>query len=124
MTNREFFNAIINTDINADLVAHAKAELEKLDAKNAKRKNTPSKAQLENEPIKAKILEYIASNGSGIASAMASAIGVSTQKISSLCTLLVNEGKVEVSDLKIKGKGTVKQYTLAAVYGEGETDED
>ena len=37
MTNREFFNAIISASVSDELTAHAAAELEKLDARNAKR---------------------------------------------------------------------------------------
>jgi hypothetical protein len=34
--------------------------------------------------------------------------------------LLVDSGKLTVADVKVKGKGTVKQYTVA----EGDTAED
>lgn len=123
MTNREFFNAIINSNINADLVAHAKAELEKLDAKNEKRKNTLTKAQKENESLKVEVLNYIKEKGSAVASEIGSALSMSTQKASSLCTLLKNDGLLTVSDLKVKGKGSVKQYTAVEV-DEDEASED
>lgn len=123
MTNREFFNAIINSNINADLVAHAKAELEKLDAKNEKRKNTLTKAQKENESLKVEVLNYIKEKGSAVASEIGSALSMSTQKASSLCTLLKNDGLLTVSDLKVKGKGSVKQYTAVEV-DEDEVSED
>lgn len=123
MTNREFFNAIINSNINADLVAHAKAELEKLDAKNEKRKNTLTKTQKENESLKVEVLNYIKEKGSAVASEIGSALSISTQKASSLCTLLKNDGLLTVSDLKVKGKGSVKQYTAVEV-DEDEVSED
>lgn len=123
MTNREFFNAIINSNINADLVAHAQAELEKLDAKNEKRKNTLTKAQKENESLKVEVLNYIKEKGSAVASEIGSALSMSTQKASSLCTLLKNDGLLTVSDLKVKGKGSVKQYTAVEV-DEDEASED
>ena len=34
-----------------------------IDAKNLKRKNTPTKKQAENEPIKAQIVEYLENEG-------------------------------------------------------------
>lgn len=43
MTNREFFNAIINANVNDELTAHATAELAKLDKRNAQRSSKPSK---------------------------------------------------------------------------------
>lgn len=112
MTNREFFTAIINSSVSDELVAHATAELEKLDAKNAKRKNTISKTQRENEPIKASIVEHLTANGASVASAIATALGITTQKASSLCGVLVKEGVLAVEDVKVKGKGTVKQYAI------------
>ena len=42
MTNREFFNAIINANVSDELTAHATDELEKLDKRNAQRSSKPS----------------------------------------------------------------------------------
>ena len=115
-TNRDGFTAIVNGEITEGVVLWAKHELEKLDARNDKRKNTKTKAQVENEGIMTAILETLA-GGAMVASEIASAVGISTQKASALCKLLADSGKVVVADVKAKGKGTVKQYSLA------ETDE-
>ena len=112
MTNREFYTAIIgNPNVADDLKTFAQAEIDKLDARNDKRKNTQTKAQKENEGIMTAILAHLA-NGSAVASEIATAVGISTQKASALCKLLVEGGKVTVADIKVKNKGTVKQYTL------------
>ena len=112
MTNREFYTAIINTEsVAADLKEFAESEIAKLDARNDKRKNTQTKAQKENEGIMLNILECLA-DGAKVASDVGTALGISTQKASALCKLLVNEGKVAVADIKVKNKGTVKQYSL------------
>lgn len=112
MTNREFYTAIINNEgISADLKNFAQGEIDKLDARNDKRKNTQTKAQKENEGIMTSILDHLA-NGSAVASDIGTALGISTQKASALCKLLVDGGKVTVADIKVKNKGTVKQYTL------------
>ena len=95
MTQREFFTAIVNSDLNDELKAFATESIAKLDARNAKRASTPSKKSLENEPIKASIREFLAS-GSHLASEIASG-----------CELL------NVEDVKVKGKGTQKSYSLA-----------
>lgn len=114
MTNREFYTAIIaNPNVAEDIKTFAKGEIDKLDARNDKRKNTQTKAQKENESVMASILTHLA-NGSAVASDIGSALGISTQKASALCKLLVNSGKVTVADIKVKNKGTVKQYTLVA----------
>lgn len=113
MTNREFYTAIIgNPNVAEDLKIYAQGEIDKLDARNDKRKNTQTKAQKENEGIMTSILEHLA-NGSAVASEIGSALGISTQKASALCKLLVNDGKLTVADIKVKNKGTLKQYTLA-----------
>ena len=41
------------------------------------------------------------------------ALGVSTQKASALCRRAVKEERANVEDVKIKGKGTQKGYTVA-----------
>lgn len=113
MTEREFYNAVINAEgINPELAEYAKAGIAKLDAKNAKRKNTPTKEQIANEGLKTEILALLSANPM-VASDIGKALGVSTQKASALCSLLAKEGKVSVADIKVKNKGTVKQYSLA-----------
>ena len=124
MTNREFFNAVIDNSTNsAEVIKHATAELEKLDARNAKRSNGNSAKAKENAPIKVAILEYLADNPNAVASEIGTAIGYSTNKASALCVQLCGEGKVISTDKKIKGKGKVKAYSLASPNDiDGETD--
>ena len=123
MTNREFYTAIIgNPNVADDLKTYAQGEIDKLDARNDKRKNTQTKAQKENEGIMTSILEHLA-NGSAVASEIGSALGISTQKASALCKLLVNDGKLTVADIKVKNKGTLKQYTLAEPAAEGSAED-
>ena len=112
MTNREFYTAIVNSDLNDELKNFASEAIAKLDARNAKRASTPSKKSIENEPIKAKIVEYLAS-GSHLASEIASGCEISVSKASALCRQLVESGSLTVCDVKVKGKGTQKSYSLA-----------
>ena len=112
MTNREFFMAIVNGEITEEVVTKAGEEIAKLDARNERRKNTPSKKSVENEPIKAKIVEFLAS-GSHLASEIASGCEISTSKASALCRQLVEGGALVVTDKKVKGKGAVKAYATA-----------
>ena len=112
MTEREFLNKVLGiADLPEDLSTYAAEGLAKLDARNDKRKNTQTKAQKENEGIMTAIVEHLTANGSAVASDIGTALGISTQKASALCKLLVNDGKVTVADIKVKNKGTVKQYT-------------
>jgi hypothetical protein len=121
MTNREFYTAIIaNPNVAQDIKDFAQAEIDKLDARNDKRKNTQTKAQKENEGVMTAIVRHLTANGADVASGIGTALGISTQKASALCKLLVDGGQLTVADVKVKGKGTVKQYTVA----EGGTAED
>ena len=112
MTNREFLTAVINGTVSTNEIDFAKAEIAKLDARNDKRRNTLSKEQEANVERKALIVEVL--NGkSMLASEIAAVTFLSTQRVSALCKQLVDEGKVKVADVKVKGKGTLKQYSLA-----------
>lgn len=116
MNAREFHNAILNADVAEELKAYSKAELEKLDARNAKRKNTPTKAQVANEPIKTALYELVAAAPNGLTASVAAekmGEGVSTQKASALLGQLATAGKLTKSEVKVKGKGKQVLYTVA-----------
>ena len=61
MTNREFFNAVV-ADENAavEIREYAQAQLDKMDAANEKRRNSVSKTEAANAPLREQIVnEYI-----------------------------------------------------------------
>ena len=109
MTQREFFTAIVNSDLNDELKTFATESIAKLDARNAKRASTPSKTQKENAPLIEKIASLLTSEPK-LASTLATEMGISTQKASALVKKV--EG-VSVCDVKVKGKGTQKGYFFA-----------
>lgn len=120
MTEREFLTAVLAIEgLSDDLKTYADAAIAKLDARNEKRKTTETKAQKENKEVMTTIVNTITANGAMVASEIGTALGISTQKASALCKLLVDEGTLVKTDVKVKGKGTVKQYSLP----EGETAE-
>jgi Fic family protein len=113
MTEREFLTKVLAIEgLEESLTNYANEGIAKLDARNDKRKNTQTKAQKENEGTMVLILDTITTNGAMVASEIAGAVGISTQKASALCKLLVDGGKLAVADVKVKNKGTVKQYSL------------
>ena len=113
MTNREFYTAIINNEnVAQNIKDFAQGEIAKLDARNDKRKNTQTKAQKENEGIMTSILDHLA-NGSAVASEIATAVGISTQKASALLRQIVADGKATVTDVKIPKRGVQKAYAKA-----------
>lgn len=113
ITSREVLTLIVNGVSNETTVGWASEMLAKMDEKNSKRKNTKSKEQIANEGVMDNIVAYIKTNGSQVASALGAALGISTQKASALCKILVDGGELTVADKKVKGKGSVKEYSLA-----------
>ena len=114
MTNREFYNAIINGTMNEEIKAFAEQAIAKMDARNEKRSSKPSKKSIENEPIKADIIKFITEKGEKcIASTIAEALEISTQKASALCRQLVSDEKLIVEEVKVPKKGKQKAYFVA-----------
>lgn len=130
MTQREFFEVIANgtgkvsykngentafktVGINdPDIKEYAKSAIEKLNAKNEKRKTEGSKTAKENEPIKANIVKLFEDNPQTVYTAknIADKIGISTQKSSALLRQIVSTGRVDVFDTKDEKKNKVKGY--------------
>lgn len=115
MTIRDFMNAVIAMENASDeMRSFAENEIVKLDARNAKRAEKPSKTALANAPIKAEILKLLNDKNEVMtASAIAEIMSdYKVQKISALCGQLVGDGKLKVSDVKVKGKGTQRGYSV------------
>ena len=123
MTNREFFNAIIKANINADLTAHATAEIAKLDKKNAKRKATEGQVKEENKPIAEAIVKALA-DGRMLSVDLAKFIGQTSQKTNGVAGEMVKLGTLVKVKVKVKNKGEMTAYSLAPTdeVGEGEVE--
>ena len=113
MTNREFFNAIVKANINADITNHALAEIGKLDKKNAKRKATEGEIKVENKPIAEAILKAL-EGGSMLSANLAQAVGVTTQKVNGVAGEMVKLGLITKTKVKVKNKGELTAYALVA----------
>ena len=128
MTKREFLNEVIavidgTSEVNVlELKEFAKAEIVKLDERNASRSSKPTKTQIENEPIKEKILEVLSTGERMVASAIAERLEISTQKTSALCRQLVESKKLKVEDVKIPKKGKQKAYMVNTAADEEDTE--
>ena len=121
MTKREFLNEVIavidgTSEVDVlELKEFAKAEIVKLDERNANRSAKPTKAQIENKSIKEKILEVLSTGEKMVASAIAERVEISTQKASALCRQLVESNKLKVEEVKIPKKGKQKAYSILEV---------
>lgn len=114
MTNRDHLNAIVNGIITADTQEWAKAQLQKMDSRNAKRAATPSKTALANAPLKEAILAYLTDNdGKFTEVELGTAVDTTHNKAGSLVRQLVAEGKVNVEEVKIPKVGKRKAYFVA-----------
>ena len=128
MTKREFLNEVIavidgTSEVNVlELKEFAKAEIVKLDERNASRSSKPTKTQIENEPIKEKILEVLSTGERMVASAIAERLEISTQKVSALCRQLVESKKLKVEEVKIPKKGKQKAYMVNTAADEEDTE--
>lgn len=123
MTNREFFTAIINANINAEITDFATDAIRKLDERNSKRKSTQTAVQKANETFKAEIADFLTDKEDFVlCSEIAKHFGVSTQKVTGVLSLMVKDGTVIAADVKVKG-GKRKGYKVKAeVEAEVEAD--
>ena len=114
MTNREFFNAVINANINAEITDFATDAIRKLDERNSKRKSTKTAAQKANDAFKVEIAEFLTGREDfTLCSEIAKHFGVTTQKVTGVLGLMVEDGTVVAADVKVKG-GKRKGYKVTA----------
>lgn len=112
MTKREMLMAIVNSEITDEVIEKAREEIVLLDTANERKKANNSSARAEiNEPIKAKIVEYLQGKDFTVGSDIAKACEISTNKAIALVKQI--EG-IEVTDIKIPKVGTRKGYRLAS----------
>lgn len=120
MTKREFLEIVMKMD-HFEAANFAARELEKMDRALEKRRSQPTKAQIANAPIIQQIVsEILEEEEFKTASEIGEVLEISVQKASAVLRQAVSEGKVEVEDVKVKGKGVQKGYRL---YSE-EADEE
>lgn len=118
MTNREFYTAVIEANINAELNEYAQSEIDKLDATNAKRREKAAEKAVEKAAEKAPIREALfnaVTEEPQTASDLIAATGLDLkpQSIPSLLKPFVEDGSVLKVDVKVKGKGTQRGYVRA-----------
>ncbi len=115
MTQREFYEAVVNANVSEELTAFATAGIEKLDKTNETRKvKTAEKAavkEAEKAPIREAIFAVITTEAKTASDLIAEAgVDIKPQAIPALLKPLVEAGEVIKTDIKVKGKGTVRGY--------------
>lgn len=115
MTKREFYEAVINANINDELTAQAQALIDGLDHTNELRKVSAAKKAAEKEAIKAPIREAVVAcitDEPKTATTLIAEAGVEIkpQAIPSLLKALVAEGVIAKTEVKVTGKGKQVGY--------------
>ena len=117
LTKAQMFAQIkANYPLTADEVKFIDHELELLSKKNSAEKK-PTAQQTANEAVKQAILKGMEPNRlytiGEIIKEIPECADFTTSKASALCRQLVADGTLTVADVKVKGKGAVKQYSVA-----------
>ena len=110
MTYKEFLQAIIEGNLSEDVQAKAQTELEKMELANERRRNSPTKAQIENAPL-ADAMHEILTDEPLLTTDLAAAMDLSTSKASAIARLLEKEGRAVSHDIIVPKVGLRKGYT-------------
>lgn len=118
MTNRDFYTAILNANVEDELKAFAQDALQKLDHTNELRRAHMAEKNAEKEaargPIREAILECVTAEPKTATMLIAEAgVEIKPQAIPSLLRGLVEDGTLTKVPVKIKGKGTQVGYARA-----------
>ena len=111
MTTREFYLAVVDSQISDELTTKAQELIASLDAKNAKRKTTPTKDQKEAAARRGLILGFFQSHPTEVFTrdAVAEALGVTPGQVTAACKALGDS--LTKSEVKVdKSRKVVYQY--------------
>lgn len=112
---REVLTALSKGTIDDEIKAWAQSQIEKLDARNAKRASKPSKVAEANAPLKEAIFNYLCENTDKKFTEveLGTVINASHNKAGSLVRQLVAEGKASTEEAKFPKIGKRKVYFVA-----------
>lgn len=114
MTTREYFQAVLDAHISPEMDSTSTLLIERLDAKNAKRKATPTKAQKESFARRDAVADFFKSNPETVFTRdeVAEKLGISPAQATAGITPLVSAGLLKKEEVKI-GKARKMAYVLA-----------
>lgn len=115
MTNKQFFEAVITANMSEELTAHAQKMLDQLTKERESAKSRTNSARAEaNRPVVEAIKAFLADGLPHLTSEVATGCGISTSKASSLLVRMEVAKEVTQADVKIKGVGTRKAWTIVS----------
>lgn len=113
MTIREFYNEVINANINEDMTNKATELVAALDARNERRKGTESKEKKGAAERREAVLEFLKTHeGAFTRDQISFEIDMDPAKVSGACTALVKSGLVVKSEVKVE-KSRKVAYSIA-----------
>ena len=118
MTNREFYNAVMEGTVTDEMIEFARDAVAQLDATNEKRRakqaEKSAEKAAEKEPLRNAILACMSDEPKTATMLIEEAgLELKPQSIPSLLKPLVEAGQVNKVDVKVKGKGTQRGYVRA-----------
>ena len=118
MTQREFLENVANGIMNEEMATFATERIATLDNANGKRREANSAKRAEQEvekaPIREAIMAVITSEPKTATTLIAEAgVEMKPQAMPSLLRDAIKAGTVLKADVKVKGKSTLRGYTLA-----------
>lgn len=114
MTIREFYQSVIEANINEDLTVKATELIGALDARNEKRKSTDNKEKREATERRNAVLAFLTDHKgeSFTRDQISFEIDLDPAKVTGACTALVKEGSVIRTEIKVE-KSRKVAYTAA-----------
>lgn len=118
MTQRDFYEAIMNAEVSEEIKTFAQDRLNAMDHTNEVRRAKAAEKAVEKEvqraPIREALVGAMTKEPKTATTLIAEAgVEVKPQAIPSMLKGLVEDGTIVKVDMKVKGKGTQKGYALA-----------
>lgn len=115
MTSREYFVAVLNAHISDEMDTVSTQMIERLDAKNAKRKASDSKEKIAARERRNTILAFLSENVGHIFTRdeIADHLSLTVGQVSAACKVLIEEGSVAKSEVK-SGKSRKVVYSAVS----------
>ena len=113
MTRRERLEMVIRGEINEELIADCRKELEKLDAHRTHARENANVQ--ENKEYEERICAALREVSEPVqVDELAELIGCTfaRQRLTAICTNLIREGRIQSCDVKVKNKGKRKAYYI------------
>ena len=118
MTNREFYNAVIEGTLTDEMIEFAREAVAQLDHTNelrrAKQAEKSAEKAAEKEPLRNAIFACVTDEPKTATMLIDEAgLELKPQSIPSLLKPLIENGQITKVDVKVKGKGTQRGYVRA-----------